>query len=90
MAFSRSETLQYGNGKWKLTILGNGVAYEIRKKEGAGERVVFFQDDDALQFEATLDNYEEQFPETDISQILDWIWEHEQYDLIAETTKIYY
>ena len=57
---------------WQVTSWGNGVAYEIFNKLTGQD--IFFQSDDALEFEEQFHDLTDNFPHLNYSDALRIIW----------------
>jgi len=68
--------------RFKLESAGNGAVY-LLTDIGAG-RDVFFQGDDALQFESELEMAEHRFPDELIDYVLSWLWDQCDYGSVSQ------
>jgi len=57
---------------WRVTSLGNGLAYEIEYKPDG--RTLYFQGDDAAQFRDEFDGLTNRAPSLDFADALRVIW----------------
>ena len=66
---------------FRVNSIGNGLCYEFIKK--SNNHFVFFQGDDAAEFENEKGKAEKAWPNVPTDTILELVWGINDYDLIA-------